>query len=276
MKKILTALMLVLAVALAGCKEKKPFIQSDIKQDNVLAPGQDVDWIGLYLRAHDLDSLKDVAVEGSRKIGIALPALADSVPALWEEWTNLLLLRKGKQAFDLFDSHRRDFADYLRFDFINYGFMTQVYLPYMATVNTKEDYGKICIEELEGEFVKAQQSIMAGNPIPSHYENLLIDLFYAYANFNENDRALTLIDEILAYTSANYGEDSPKYATMLCNKANLCHNMGNSYSAAVAARRAIAIYGNCLSSDRYGEEERAKMIKEKSGIEAKLDLWQQK
>lgn len=276
MKRIFTLVMLVLAIALAGCKEKKTYVQSDIKQDSPLAPGTDVDWIGLYMRARDLDSLKNVAVEANQRAGLQMPSLPDSVPAIWDEWNNLILLRKGGSAFSLFESHRQNFADYLRFDFINYGFITQVYLPYMATVNTEEDYGQICIRELETEFVNVQQKLMMGGPVPSHYESLLMDLFFSYANFGEEQRALSLIEEILSYTSATYGEMSPKYATMLCNKANLCNNTGNAYSAAVAARRAIAIYDQCLAAGGQDAETIEQMQSERSAMEAKLKLWQGK
>lgn len=278
MKRIFTVLTLAALLAFAGCKEKKTYTQSDIKQDSVLAPGTDVDFIGLYLRAHDLDSIKNVAVAQRAKAGMPMPALPDSLGKMWDEWTGMILLRQGEKAFDFYDSHREDFAKYLRLDFIGYGFTTQVYLPYMATTHTEEEYGEICIRELESEFVKVQQQIMAGLPVPSHYDNLLNDLFFAYANFGESQRALTLSEEMLSYTKATYGEKSLPYANTLNNKANLCHNMGNAYSAGVAARQAVAIYDALLKeAQAKGDEEQVEPISEKkNALEEKLKQWSAK
>lgn len=270
MKRILVVLMM--AILIAGCKEKqKVYYESDVKEDENLV--NSVDYISLYVRCHELDSIRDVAVTAARKGGIPLQALPDSVGQIWDVMMKMILTRQGERAFGLYETHKQTIADYLRLDFLNYGFITQVYLPYEATVKTKEEYGDICIKELEKEFIKAQQQLMMGMDIPSHYENMLMDLFYAYANNNRNDEALALCEEILAFIRANYGEESANYATMLNNKANLCNNMGSSYSAMIAAKQAIRIYDKCIAEG--GDEQRIQTLEEeKKNLEEKLKLWQ--
>lgn len=261
----------------AGCKGKKQvYTEADVKEKDVLAPGTDVDWIELYLRAHELDSVKKVAEVAAAKLGQPMEALPDSIPQIWDAILNEVLLRHGNIAFDgIFDYHRADIARYLRLDFINYGFITKVYLPYKATVSTKEEYGEICIRELEREMEKAQMSIMLGQQVPSHYEHLLYDLFYAYINYDQDDKALQMSEEVLQYLSANTGEDSREYANMLTNKANLCHKTGNAYSALITAKRALGIYEKLLSEPSQDEATRQKMIEDRDKLQEKLKLWQE-
>ncbi|MBQ3660143.1 MAG: hypothetical protein II963_08325 [Bacteroidales bacterium] len=274
MKRVVVVIMLALCIA--GCRnnQKKEYYQSDLKEDTV--PNKDVDWIGLYIRCHELDSLKNLAEVGARQQGHPYEALPDSVGTIWSNMLNEILLRRGSVAFGMYDSHREDIAKYLRLDFINYGFITKVYLPYKATQSTREEYGEICIKELENEMAKAQMGLMYGGPVPSHYENLLNDLFLAYVNYEHNDKALDLCEEILAYMSNRYGEESREYANMLNNKANLCNNTGSAYSAAVAARRAISIYDKLIADPATEADTRAKLKEEKEKLEGKLQLWQGK
>ena len=180
MKRLAVVLLLAL-ICFGGCrnngKKKDVFYQSDLKEEAI--PGIAVDWIGLYIRCHELDSIKNVAEVAARQAGHPFPTLPDSVPTLWDGMMGDILLRNGDSAFGTFDSHRQDIADYLRMDFINYGFITKVYLPYKAMKSTREEYGDICIKELETEFDKAQMSIYYTGQTPSHYESMLMDLFYA-------------------------------------------------------------------------------------------------
>ena len=274
MKKILFVLMLALLIA--GCKEKKKvYYESDVIADEEYDKSKEVDYLTLYIRCHELDSLKDLAVKSAIKDGVRVEALPDSVGKIWDDFITLVLSRRGEPAFELFDTHRQSFADYLRLDFINYGFITKVYLPYKATVSTREEYGEICIAELEQEFMKAQQGLMMGQGVSSHYENMLMDLFYAYVNYGYNDKAYNLCTEILAFVKMRYGEDSINYATMLNNKANLCNNMGNSYSAMVSAKQALTIYDKCLAEG--GDPAQMQRIREdKQKLEEKVKLWQGK
>ena len=298
MKKVVIILMLAVCLV-AGCKGKKQvYTEADVKVKDVLAPGTDVDWIALYLRAHELDSVKNVAEMNAVKVGQPMETLPDSIPLIWDAMLKEVLLRHGEEAFDnLFENHRSDIARYLRLDFINYGFITKVYLPYKATVNTQEDYGEICIRELESEMEKAQMSMMLSHQVPSHYEHLLKDLFFAYVNYGKNDKALNLCEEVLQYLGANYGEDSMEYANTLNNKANICHNMGNNYSAMIAAKQAIEIYNHILTStgkdddhdadhedheehdEHHHEEDHdsnaiVQIIEERDKLLEKLKLWQ--
>ena len=275
MKRIVVIMMMLLCIA--GCrskKEKNVLTQSDLKQD--IISDTDVDWIGLYIRCHELDSIKNVAEETARKGGHTFAALPDSVPELWNGMMGDLLMRNGDNAFATYDSHRKDIADYLRMDFINYGFITKVYLPYKAMKSTREEYGDICIKELETEFDKAQMNIYYTGQTPSHYENLLMDLFYAYLNYEHNDKALGLCDMILQYLESHYGSECLSYANMLSNKANLCNNMGSAYSASVAAKRAIGIYDKILSESALDESSLETAKEEKKKMEDKLQLWQKK
>ncbi|MBO4557552.1 MAG: hypothetical protein J5693_02970 [Bacteroidales bacterium] len=273
------AIVLTIALLIAGCqgrnKQQKVFYESDIKEE--IRHNEAVDYIEIYLRAHDLDSLKQVVEMDQARAGRPMPALPDSVNQLWSNMLNEILLRRGEVAFDImFDTHRKDIADYLRMDFINYGFITKVYLPYKATVSTREEYGEICIKELEQEFIKAQQGLMMGQGIPSHYEHLLMDLFYAYVNYEQNDKALNLCDEILAFFDATGGKNSLNYANMLCNKANLLNNTGSAYSAAIAARQAIKIYEDYMAAAKGDEPDLEKVAADKKSMEEKLKLWQEK
>ena len=272
MKRIFVVMMLALMIA--GCQgKKKVYYQSDVKVDEELENAKGVDYLTLYIRCHELDSIKDSAVAAALKGGHPFEALPDSVAKNWDDMIGLILTRQGERAFQFYDNHRQSIADYLRLDFLNYGFITRVYLPYKATVSTQEEYGDICISELEKEFIKAQQGLMMGMGVPSHYENMLMELFHAYVNYGHNDQALDLCNEILAFIQVTYGPESENYANMLNNKANLCNNMGSGYSAAIAAKQAIAIYDKCLAEG--GDEERmAKIAGEKSKLEEKLKLWQ--
>ena len=169
-------MILVALLCFAGCRNKKKDVltQSDLPEE--IIHDSDVDWIGLYIRCHELDSIKNVAEAAARKAGQPMLDLPDSVPELWNSMMGNLLMRNGDNAFATFDSHRKDIADYLRLDFINYGFITKVYLPYKAMKSTREEYGDICIKELENEFDKAQLSIYYNGVTPSHYENMLMDM----------------------------------------------------------------------------------------------------
>ena len=277
MKKILTALMLVLAISLAGCKEKKVYNQADIAGQDVLQPGSDVDWIGLYLRAHELDSIKKVAEVQSLRAGYPMEPLPDSVSTLWDNMLNEILLRHGDIAFDkMYDNHRDDIERYLRLDFIHYGFITKVYLPYKATVSTKEKYGEICIGTLERELAKAQSTIMYTQQVPSHYGSLLEDLFYAYVNYEKNDKALALSDDLLAFLASGYGQVSAEYAKVLAEKATLCHATGSDYSAVVTARQAIALYDRLLAAPAADEAAAAELKAQKEKLAEKISLWQAK
>ena len=266
----------MLALCFAGChnNQKKVFYQSDVKEDPNF--GKDVDWIGLYIRCHELDSIKNVAEVAAQKAGQPMPALPDSVNVIWSTMLNEILLRHGERAFELFDTHRSDIEKYLRMDFINYGFMTKVYLPYKATQSTREEYGEICIKELESEMQRAQISIVYSRQTPSHYENLMKDLYYAYVNYEQYDKAYALGEEMLSYYAGNYGEESRDFANMLNNKANLCNNMGNAYSAMIAAKRAISIYEKLLADPAMDQDTRATVTADKEKLEGKLQLWQGK
>ena len=161
MKRI--AVVLMMALLITGCqgKKKQVFTEEDLEEQIGIKP--DVDWIGLYVRAHELDSLKNIAEVTAARNGSPMPALPDSVKALWDEMGAMMLLRNGEKAFDIYDTHREDIENYLRLDFLNYGFITKVYLPYKATISTREEYGEICIAELEKEFAKVQQQLMAAH-----------------------------------------------------------------------------------------------------------------
>lgn len=265
-------------ICFAGCrnnsKKKDVFYQSDLKEEAIAS--SDVDCIGLYIRCHELDSIKDLAEAAALQSGNPFPALPDSVPALWDGMMGDILMRNADSAFNTFDSHRQDIADYLRMDFINYGFITKVYLPFRAMRSTREEYGDICIKELENEFDKAQLSIYYTGQTPSHYESMLMDLFYAYLNYGHNDAAMNLCDLILKYLEENYGTECLSYANMLSNKAHLCNNTGSSYSALVNAKRAIGIYDKILSKDGLDEKSLKTATEEKKKLEDKLQLWQGK
>lgn len=274
MKRVVVVI--ILALCIAGCRnnQKKEFSQSDLKEEAV--QNNDVDWIGIYIRCHELDSLKNIVENGAKQQGRPYEPLPDSVGALWSNMLSEILLRRGDVAFGIYDSHREDIAKYLRLDFINYGFITKVYLPYKATQVTMEEYGEICIKELENEMAKAQMGLMYGGPVPSHYENLLNDLLLAYVNYERNDEALDLCEEILAYMSKQYGEESREYANMLNNKANLCYKTGSAYSAAVAAKRAISIYDKLIADPATDAGTRDALKEGKEKLEGKLQLWQGK
>ena len=275
MKRIIVVILMAL-LCFAGCRNKKKDVltQSDLPEEIIY--DSDVDWIGLYIRCHELDSIKNVAEAAARQAGQPMPALPDSVPELWNSMMGNLLMRNGDAAFATFDSHRKDIADHLRLDFINYGFITKVYLPYKAMKSTREEYGDICIKELENEFDKAQLSIYYNGVTPSHYENMLMDLFYAYVNYGHNNAALELCDLIMQYLEQNYGTENLSYANMLSNRANLNHDMGNGYTATITAKRALALYDKLLAGDSLDEKGRNTATTEKKKLEDKLQLWQGK
>ena len=263
-----------LALMLFGCKEKKQvYFESDVIPEEERL---DVDYIALYLRCHELDSIKDLAVKAAAANGQPFEALPDSVNQKWNTLIGLILNRKGEQAFGYFDANRLDFARYLRADFINYGFITRVYLPYKATVSTREEYGDICISELEKEYFRVQQGIMMGQRIPSHYESLLNELFYAYQNFDRLEDAAAMCEQMLAFAQVSHGEKSPEYAAVLVKKADMLHKGGSSYSATVAARQALQIYDACLKSPAVKEADAQQISEAKSDLEAKLKEWQGK
>ena len=275
MKRVIVVIML--ALCLAGChnnKKKGAISQADLN-DEVIAP-ENVDWIGLYIRCHELDSIKNVAEAAAASLGQPMETLPDSIPALWDTMLGEMLLQHGDNAFDLFDSHRKDIEDYLRLDFIYYGFITKVYLPYRAMKCTKEEYGVICIDELEKEYAKAEWVFYKTGQAPSHYEHMLMDLFYAYLNYDKNDQALSLCDSILQYLGDTYSEESLGYANMLSNKAHLCGNMGSTYTAIITAKRAIGIYGKILANPSLSQDVIETATKEKKKLEDKLQLWQKK
>ena len=273
-RTIIVAIALLFAVA--ACKNnQKVYYESELKKDQIMPEGTDVDWIALYLRCHDIDSIKNVALENMRLSGAPVVDIPDSLGQLWNEFNGWILHRNGRIAFDeLYDKRRDDFARYLQLDFINYSFTTMVYLPYKATTTTKEDYAGICIRELEREYVKAQQKIMFTQQMPDYYESLQMQLLYAYINGGRENDALAFCDELLSYAKTTYGEDSISYATMLNNKANLCNNMGNAYSAIVSAKRALSIYDKCLSELEPSDPEYEQLKEEKASLEAKIKLWQ--
>lgn len=272
MKKILVVMLL--ALMMFGCKEKKKvYYESDVIEEEARS---DVDYIALYLRCHELDSIKDLAVKAAAASGKPFEALPDSVNQKWNGLIGLILNRKGEQAFEFYDANRVDFARYLRADFINYGFITRVYLPYKATVSSREEYGEICIAELEKEFVRIQQGLMMGQGIPSHYESLLNELYYAYMNYGRYEEAAGMCDQMLAFAQVAHGEKSPESAAVLAKKADMLQKGGSSYSATVAAKQALQIYDACLSSPAVKEADAQQISEAKSALEAKLKEWQGK
>ena len=275
MKKVFVVLMLALCIA--GCRnnQKKVFTQSDLKEE-FKDESNDIDWIGMYVRCHDLDSIKNIFEANAAKNGNPMPALPDSVEAIWNNMLSEILLRHGRIAFGLYDIHREDIANYLRADFINYGFITQVYLPYKAAVSTREEYGDICIKELEEALQKAEMTRMYGGYEPSHYEDVLKQLYLAYINYEKYDEAAPFCDIVLSYLRDKYGEESLDYANMLNNKANMCNNMGSGYSAMIAGKRAVGIYEKLIADPALDPERRAKITEDKKKLEDKLQLWQGK
>ena len=273
MKKIVVVLML--ALCFAGCRNnQKMYTQSDLKED-IGVTNTDVDWIALYIRCHELDSLKNILETGAVRSGKPMPALPDSVGVLWTTMLNEILLRHGNNAFGLYDSHRQDIANYLRADFINYGFITKVYLPYKATVSTQEEYGDICIKELEEEFSKCQMTMMYNRQEPSHYEDVLKQLFFAYANYGKWNEASQFCDMVLSYLGGKYGESSREYANMLGNKADLYGKTGSCYSATIAGKRAVGVYEKHLADHGLDAEMRAKISEDKTKLEEKIrQNWQ--
>ena len=265
---------MMLALMIAGCQgKKKVYYQTDVIPEEETT---DVDYIALYLRCHELDSIKDLAVSAAARNGRPFEALPDSVGDKWNTLIGLILNRKGEQAFGFYDANRDDFARYLRADFINYGFITRVYLPYKATVSTREQYGDICIAELEKEYIRVQQGIMMGQGVPSHYESLLNDLFYAYLNYERYDEASPICDQMLAFQQVTRGEKSPEYASVLAKKADLLHRSGSDYSATVAAKQALQIYDACLASPMVKEAQAQQISEAKGALEASLKEWQGK
>ena len=107
MKKVF--IVLLLALCIVGCRnnQKKVYLQSDVKEGNNVS-NTDVDWIGLYVRCHELDSIKNIVEQSAARSGQPFPALPDSVGALWSSMLNEILLRHGDYAFGLYDSHRAD------------------------------------------------------------------------------------------------------------------------------------------------------------------------
>ena len=273
MKRVVVIMMLALCVI--GCRnnQKKVYTQSDVRED-LNVNNKDVDWIGLYIRCHELDSLKNIAEAAAEKNGTPMPALPDSVTTLWQNMLNEILLRQGDIAFGIYDTHRPDIESYLRLDFINYGFITKVYLPYAATVNTREKYGEICIKELEEAMSKAEMTKMYGGYEPSHYEDVLRQLYFAYVNYDKYDQAAPFCDIVLSYLRDKYGDESIEYANMLNNKANMCNNMGSGYSAMIAGKRAVSIYEKLLRDPNLDHEEKEKIAVDKLKLEDKLKLWQ--
>ena len=264
----------MLALCFAGCRnQKKVFTQSDLPDSEEVT---DVDWIALYLRCHELDSVKNILEATAVRAGQPLPTLPDSVNVLWTTMLNEILLRHGDNAFGLYDSHRADIEKYLRMDFLGYGFTTQVYLPYKATKSTKEEYGVICIKELEEALQKAEMTRMYTGQEPSHYEDVLKQLFHAYVNNEKYDEAAPFADIVLSYLMGKYGEESREYANMLKNKADLCGTMGSNYSAMVAGKRAVIIYDKLLADPNLDPELRAKVSEDKKKLEENLQLWQGK
>ena len=60
MKRIVVVMML--ALMLFGCREKKKvYYETDVEQVPEQMSPYDVDWIGLFIRCHELDSIKSVA-----------------------------------------------------------------------------------------------------------------------------------------------------------------------------------------------------------------------
>ncbi|MBR5034516.1 MAG: hypothetical protein IKX71_04340 [Bacteroidales bacterium] len=273
MKKLIVVLML--ALCFAGChNQKKVYTQSDIDGEQKSVP--DVDWIGLYQRCHELDSLKNILEASAVHAGQPLPALPDSVNGLWTSMLYEILLRHGENAFGLYDSHRADIEKYLRMDFLGYGFTTQVYLPYKATVSTREEYGVICIKELEEAMSKAEMTRMYTGQEPSHYEDVLKQLFHAYVNYEKYDEAAAFADIVLSYLRGKYGDESREYANMLKNKADVCGKRGSNYSAMVSGKQAVLIYDKLLADPNLDPEIRAKMSEDKKELEDNLQLWQGK
>ena len=265
----------MLALMLAGCHgKKKVYYESDVIEGE--EAGVDVDYIALYLRCHELDSIKDLAVTAAAKSGTPFEALPDSLNEIWNNLIGMILTRKGDQAFSYYDAHRADFARYLRLDFINYGFITKVYLPYKATVSTREQYGDICIAELEKEYVRAQQGLMMGQGLSSHYESLLNDLFYAYKNYDRYEDALNMSEQMMAFAQMAHGEVSAEYASVLVKKADVQHAMGSDYSAMITAKQALQIYDACLKSPVVNEAQAQQISEARSGLEAMLKEWQGK
>ena len=268
--------MMLTLCLMAGCKGKKVYNETDLKNEETLDAKTSVDWITLYIRAHELDSLKQVAEVAKAKTGSPFEQLPDSVNALWSNMLNEILMRNGDVAFDqIFDNHRADIQRYLRFDFINYGFITKVYLPYKATVSTKEQYGDICISELEKEMQKADMTLMYSGQTPDYYEHLLNDLFYAYVNYNKDNEALALCDKVLKYFASNIGTDTYEYANMLNNKANLCHKTGSAYSAIIVGKQAIAAYDKLLTLADLDEHRAADIHLKREKLSEKVKTWQQ-
>ena len=66
----------MLVLCIAGCRniQKKVYVQSDLKEE-IKDPSKDVDWIGIYIRCHELDSLKNAKL----KNGGALKDIAPTV-----------------------------------------------------------------------------------------------------------------------------------------------------------------------------------------------------
>ncbi len=275
MKKIAFALALALLFA-AGChnSEKKESAGSDLKEQDAPVENNDVDYLGLYYRAHELDSLRNLAEIGAAKSGMPFEALPDSVTRMWNDLIGYMIARNGDTAFGIYESHRADFDRYLRLDFISYGFLTKVYLPYKATRSTREDYGKICVQELEMAYVKALRTKMQTGQTPSHYPNLLKDLFYAYINNGRDQEALDFCNsEVLVDIYDREGE-SLNYANTLTNRAHLYNRLGQKYSASVSAKQAISVFENIAGDNTYSEKDRASAAEEKAKLEEKLKLWQ--
>lgn len=275
MKKIVFALALALLFA-AGChnSEKKVYTGSDIKEQNAPVDNKEVDYLGLYYRAHELDSLRNLAEIGAAKSGMPFEALPDSVTRMWNDLIGYMIARNGDTAFGIYESHRADFDRYLRLDFISYGFLTKVYLPYKATRSTKEEYGKICVQELETAYVKALRTKIQTGQTPSHYPNLLKDLFYAYINNGQDQDALDFCNkEVLVDIYDREGE-SLNYANVLTNRARLYHRLGQKYSASVSAKQAISVFEKIAGDNSYSEKDRADAAEAKASLEENLKQWQ--
>ncbi len=274
MKKYAFVLALALLAA-AGChnSQKKVYTGSDLKEQPGPVDNKEVDYLGLYYRAHELDSLRNVAEKGAEQCGVPFEALPDSVTRMWNDMIGYMVARNGDTAFGIYESHRSDFDRYLRLDFISYGFLTKVYLPYKATRSTKEEYGKICVEELENAYVKALKTKMQTGRAPSHYPNLLKDLFYAFVNNGMDQEALDFCNkEVLGDIYAREGE-SLNYANMLTNRAHLYNRLGQKYSASVSAKQAIAVFEKISGDALCSEADRCAAAKAKASLEENLKNW---
>ena len=239
--------------------------------------GMNINWRKMLNDAMALDSLK-LNISGSIPESQLSP-ISEEAGQAWLKFVGLLGLDKGKEAFEYFESHEGSFAEYLRFDTLYYLFVTKVYLPGCTVRMNQGDYQRKVVDVLEKELGKADRyinsSLYSGEiAFPDYYEDLIMQLMFAYKNAGDKDSAYKMSGMITDYVAGRYGKDNIQYANSLCSKATLAAESGSSYTAVLTARQAIKLYRQLAGQPDMSEEDAKEAAGQADYLEGMIKEWQ--